>query len=72
MVDLAGRLAFDRTDPSRIMRFRSDLQRKHLLCPVQFKIGNRILKLSNRLAKARRSIHLVSAKKESSHENPEN
>lgn len=72
MVDLAGRLALGRTDPTRIMRFRSGLQRKHLLRPLQFKIGDRILMLSNNLAKARRSIHLVSAKKESVHENPEN
>ncbi len=72
MFDLAGRLALGRTDPTRIMRFRSGLQRKHLFRPLQFKIGNRILILSNNLAKARRSIHLVSAKKERSNENPEN
>ena len=72
MFDLTTELALDGINQTKIMRSRNSLQRKHLLRPLQFKIGDRILMLSNNLAKARRSIHLVSAKKESVHENPEN
>ncbi len=71
MFDLTTELALDGINQTRIMRSRNSLQRKHLLRPLQFKIGDRILMLSNNLAKARRSIHLVSAKKESVYENPE-
>ncbi len=72
MFDLTTELALDGINQTKIMRSRNSLQRKHLLRPLQFKIGDRILMLSNNLAKARRSIYLVSAKKESVYENPEN